>query len=237
MRVSTHFGIKIAAQRHSRFCRDEIPAGHKVIATRIVDSDITGSICWSGGTICERTDRNAGVTRNGIRRTAMAEKPHANDDAGDKPPKSKSSIVACLVSSLVGGGVGYATPKFLPHAPETVIAAPEESLEMREPIYLSFGEVIVNLDEGRLNRYLRMKLTLQVERRHEESIRTLLETHSAILKNWLIGHLSDKDTAEIRGAAGLNMLRREIQDQFNVVLCPDGHDRVRDVLFEEFNIQ
>ena len=82
-----------------------------------------------------------------------------------------------------------------------------------------------------------MKLTLQVEQRHEESIRKLIETHGAILKNWLIGHLSDKDTAEIRGAAGLNMLRREIQDQFNIVLCPDGHDRVRDVLFEEFNIQ
>ena len=167
----------------------------------------------------------------------MAEKPHANGDAGGEPPKSKSGIVACLVSSLVGGGVGYATPRFLPHAPETVAAVPEETPEMREPIYLSFGEVVVNLDEGRLNRYLRMKLTLQVERRHEESIRKLIESQSAILKNWLIGHLSDKDTAEIRGAAGLNMLRREIQDQFNVVLCPDGHDRVRDVLFEEFNIQ
>ncbi len=73
---------------------------------------------------------------------------------------------------------------------------------MREPVYLSFGEVVVNLDEGRLNRYLRMKLTLQVEKRHEEAIRPLIESHTAILKNWLIGHLSDKDTAEIRGAPG-----------------------------------
>jgi flagellar basal body-associated protein FliL len=166
----------------------------------------------------------------------MADKPHAND-AASEPPKSKSGIVACLVSSLVGGGVGYATPRFLPHAPETVAAAKEETPEMREPVYLSFGEVVVNLDEGRLNRYLRMKLTLQVEKRHEESMRTLIDSQAAILKNWLIGHLSDKDTAEIRGAAGLNMLRREIQDQFNFVLCPDGHDRVQDVLFEEFNIQ
>ncbi len=167
----------------------------------------------------------------------MAEKPQTNDASGGAPPKSKSGMIACLVSSLVGGGVGYATPRFLPHATETVVAMPDETPEMREPIYLSFGEVVVNLDEGRLNRYLRMKLTLQVERRHEESVRKLIESQSSILKNWLIGHLSDKDTAEIRGAAGLNMLRREIQDQFNVVLCPDGHDRVRDVLFEEFNIQ
>lgn len=166
----------------------------------------------------------------------MADKPQATDAAGEAP-KSKSGIVACLVSSLVGGGVGYATPRFLPHSHETVAAAPEETPEMREPVYLPFGEVVVNLDEGRLNRYLRMKLTLQVEKRHEDSTRTLIESHSAILKNWLIGHLSDKDIADIRGAAGLNMLRREIQDQFNVVLCPDGNDRVRDVLFEEFNIQ
>lgn len=167
----------------------------------------------------------------------MADKPQTNDDAGGNPPKSKSGLVACLVSSLVGGGVGYATPRLLPHKTETVAAAPVDTPEMREPVYLSFGEVVVNLDEGRLNRYLRMKLTLQVEKRHEEAIRPLIESHTAILKNWLIGHLSDKDTAEIRGAAGLNMLRREIQDQFNIVLCPDGHDRVQDVLFEEFNIQ
>lgn len=167
----------------------------------------------------------------------MAEMPVTNDDTGGPPPKSKSGVVACLVSSLVGGGVGYATPRFLPHTPEPAVAVPVETPEQREPVYVSFGEVVVNLDEGRLNRYLRIKLTLQVQRRHEESLRKQIETQSAILKNWLIGHLSDKDTAEIRGAAGLNMLRREIQDQFNLVLCPDGHDRVRDVLFEEFNIQ
>jgi flagellar basal body-associated protein FliL len=42
---------------------------------------------------------------------------------------------------------------------------------------------------------------------------------------------------DLRGAAGQNRLRREIQDHFNTVLFEDGYDRIREVLFEEFNVQ
>jgi flagellar basal body-associated protein FliL len=42
---------------------------------------------------------------------------------------------------------------------------------------------------------------------------------------------------DIRGAAGQNRLRREIHDQFNLVMFPDTEGEIKDVLFEEFNVQ
>jgi flagellar basal body-associated protein FliL len=53
----------------------------------------------------------------------------------------------------------------------------------------------------------------------------------------LLNQISDKDLDEIRGGAGQNRLRREVRDQFNSVLFPDGYDRIFSVLFNEYNVQ
>ena len=106
-----------------------------------------------------------------------------------------------------------------------------------EMTYVAFGEVTVNLDEGRMNRYLRIKLALQVSRSQSDEIEQRMETKRLVLRNWLLSHLSDKQLDEIRGRAGQNMLRREIRDYFNTALFPDGYDRIHDILFEEFNVQ
>ena len=114
-----------------------------------------------------------------------------------------------------------------------------ETPEVREqlPAFVPFGETVVNLDEGRLNRYLRVSITMQVDQDQADEITKDVEKHRAILKSWLLSYLSDKGMDEIRGAAGQNRLRREIQDHFNSVLSSDTPDRVHDILFEEFNIQ
>src|SRR5262245_16287942 len=91
-----------------------------------------------------------------------------------------------------------------------------------QPALVSFGEVVVNLAEEKLTRYLRVTLTLQVDSAHEEMVKKAVERKKTILKNWLIGYLSDKELDEVRGAMGLNRLRREIQDQFNRLLFPEG---------------
>ena len=49
--------------------------------------------------------------------------------------------------------------------------------------------------------------------------------------------IRDRSLEEVKGAAGANRLRREIQDQFNTQLFADGADTIQDVLFEEFVIQ
>jgi flagellar basal body-associated protein FliL len=52
----------------------------------------------------------------------------------------------------------------------------------------------------------------------------------------LIGYLSDKELDEVRGAIGVNKARREIQEQFNRLLFPDGSELIQDVLFEDFTV-
>jgi flagellar basal body-associated protein FliL len=112
-----------------------------------------------------------------------------------------------------------------------------------ETVFLPFGtpgkdqEVVVNLDEGRMSRYLRVAITLQVPKSQELSFKTKVDAKKILLRNWLLSKISDLDLEDIRGAAGQNRLRREIRDHFNSVLCPDGYDQIYDVLFEEFNVQ
>ena len=120
---------------------------------------------------------------------------------------------------------------------------PFEMPKEEETIFMPFGtadkdhSVVINLDEGRMSRYLRMAITLQIPKSQEEAFKTRIEAKRILLRNWLLSKGSDLDLEDIRGAAGQNRLRREIRDHFNSVLCPDGYDQIYDVLFEEFNVQ
>jgi flagellar FliL protein len=174
----------------------------------------------------------------------MAEDKTPAEETEDSSGK-KSGKLAWVGVGLVAGGLGFATPYFLPEGMRPAAKAeepvPESAVPLRaaqaRPAYIDFGEVVVNLDEGRLNRYLRVSMTLQVDELQVLEITQKVDTSRAVLKSWLLSYLSDKDMEEIRGAAGQNRLRREIQDHFNTVLFPDGYDRIHEVLFQEFNIQ
>ncbi|SFI36596.1 flagellar basal body-associated FliL family protein [Planctomicrobium piriforme] len=104
-------------------------------------------------------------------------------------------------------------------------------------VFVTYGEVTVNLDEQRMNRYLRLKIVLHVRRADETVVKAAMSEKELLLRNWLVSHLSDKELDDIRGKAGQNMLRREIRDHFNAALFPDHYERIYDVLFQEFNVQ
>lgn len=171
---------------------------------------------------------------------------HATEEGEAPPPKrSRLRSLGWLLLGTVSGGLGFAAPYLLPRGwqPGAQAATPAEEQAVplkgaqEHPGFIPFGEVVVNLDEGRLNRYLRVNLTLQVDEAQRLSVTERLESRRSVLKNWLLSYLSDKDMEDIRGAAGQNRLRREIQNHFNSVLFPEGYDRIHEVLFEEFNIQ
>ncbi len=103
--------------------------------------------------------------------------------------------------------------------------------------FIEFEEIVVNLDESRYNRYLKLNFSLQVADSQKSSVERLLEEKKAVLKNWLISHLADKSLEDIRGKFGHNRLRREIHDHFNMTLFDDGIERVQDILFRDINIQ
>jgi len=160
-------------------------------------------------------------------------------DATEEPEKKSKSplIMNILVSSIVGfvcGGLGMAattmiTPSGDAEAEEVASDLPAE--------YIEFGEVVVNLGDSRMSRYLRIKLTLQIDGGTTETATAEVDLHRAILRNWLIGYLSDLQLEDIRGGTGQNRIRREIQNYFNEILSPDGTDFVHEILFEEFTVQ
>ena len=172
----------------------------------------------------------------------MAEEEQATTEEEAAASKGPGLIVWAILGVVAAGG-GFAVPFFLPTEDSAAAAdeaAQRPGLHARIPEevgFVPFPDKTVNLNDGRLNRYLHVSFSLQVEKSDEAEVTELVEKKKAILSNWLVSHLSDKSMDDIRGAAGQNRLRREIQDQFNTVLFPDGYDRIYDVLFEDFNVQ
>lgn len=105
------------------------------------------------------------------------------------------------------------------------------------PQFVQFGRIVVNLNEPALTKYLSLDITLLTDGKDAATVTTAVESRLPILRTWLTSHLADKSMEDVRGKVGINRLRHEIQDQFNALLFDDGHERVKDVLFEEFHVE
>ncbi len=155
-------------------------------------------------------------------------------------PRGFMSLVLWLMVVCVAIGGGFATPFLIDHFQANAEES-ESSVTPRDqdepPALVEFGEVVVNLNESRLNRYLRLNISLLVDQSAKDSVETSVKENQPILKSWLLSYLADKGMDDIRGATGQNRLRREIQSHFNSVMYPGTEPKIRNVLFQEFNIQ
>ena len=173
---------------------------------------------------------------------SMAEE-NQNENQDDDKPKGGGikSLLVTLVVGILAIAAGLATPYLLTSQSSDSEEQEQPEVEIPEETgkaaFVEFGEVVVNLDGPRLTRYLRLKIILQVDEAEEENIKTLVEEQQLILKDWLIRYLAGQQMDSIRGEIGQNRLRREIKDYFNTALFPDGYERIKALLFEEFNVQ
>lgn len=97
--------------------------------------------------------------------------------------------------------------------------------------------VIVNLSSQSLNRYLRVRVALQVSQEDELVVAHLVEQNRVALRDWLITHLAGKTVDDLRGTEGINHLRKEVDEQFGQILSSDGDTMLQRVVFDEFNPQ
>ena len=149
------------------------------------------------------------------------------------PNKGKGGMITLVLVAVLAMGAGYAAPLLMgghdghkTHKKET---------ESHKPVLLPFGDGIpFNLGEERLNRFVKAKIILVIDGNHEKAITELIAKQKPHLKSWLISYLADLSVEDIRRAAGVNRVRREIRDQFNALLYPDGSELILDVLFDEF---
>lgn len=166
----------------------------------------------------------------------------ANEKA-ETPSKGGGRMMWIVLSvcGLLALAAGGAVPYFLLHAPAPNPHPAEEEHHGHGPAakqaYVQFGEAVVNLNEDRLTRYLKVKILLVADAHDEKPLTELVQKKKPILKNWLIAYLSDKSLQEVSGASGMNKLRREIWHQFNTELYSDGSEKILDIFFEEFMVQ
>ena len=170
-------------------------------------------------------------------------KAEGEDAVAEKRP---GSVIPWVLVGLLAAGAGGTVPMLLSGSSEAVVdeEPPPFELPAREDtVFVPFADpeikgdqIVVNLNEGNLTRYLRVEIELQIAKEYEVEFTEKLKENRVLLRSWLISKISDKSLEEVRGAAGQNRLRREIQDHFNSVMFPDGYDRIYDVLFFEFAV-
>jgi flagellar protein FliL len=155
------------------------------------------------------------------------------------PPKKsgKKGLIVGLLLAVVAVGGGASLPWIMGGHPHSSADKKKAEAAKSKQAAVPFGDVVVNLGEDRLNRFLRVKIMCAIDEADTKEITELLTTQKAFLKSWLIGYLSDQSTQEVTRKVGVNRIRREIRDQFNAMLFPDGEEKIIDILFDEFVVQ
>ena len=159
--------------------------------------------------------------------------------AAAAPKKGRKLVFAAVCLLCLGGGA--AVPLVVPVPPifakATKSDAKKHAAGPGKTAIVPFGEVVVNLTEDRMNRYLRLKLSVLADADAEKEVTDKLAKQKAAVKSRLIGHLSGKTLKDVGGTVGVNRLQRELLEKLEDVLYPDGDSKLRDVLFEEYVVQ
>jgi len=104
--------------------------------------------------------------------------------------------------------------------------------------FVKFGTVVVNLAEGKLTRYLKVTVVLEVEKGNTDKVKSVMEGNTrAVFQHWLISYLSDLKLEDVKGAQALSRIRSRICKGFNKLLQKNHSATVENVLFREFSVQ
>jgi flagellar protein FliL len=158
--------------------------------------------------------------------------------AGTPAPKKKSKlmlIVVCVVFTLAGAAFPMVVnvPALFAKSGDSKKKDPKDAQTAIVPL----GEVVVNLSEERLQRYLKIKVAVLVEAEAEKEVTDLLTKKKAAVKSAMIAHLAGKSLKDVSGSAGVTRTQRELREKIEDVLYPDGHSPIKSVLFEEYVVQ
>ena len=161
--------------------------------------------------------------------------PAATEVAAPKKGKKLVLIAVCLVFA----GAGAAFPMVV-NVPALMNKSKEEGKKEKKDAktaIVPFGDITVNLSEERLQRYLRIKVAVLVEADAEKEILDLVTKKKAAIKSAMIAHLAGKTVKDVSGSSGVTRTQRELLEQLENVLYPDGGSKVKSVLFEEYVVQ
>jgi flagellar basal body-associated protein FliL len=156
------------------------------------------------------------------------------------PKKKGKGLILLLLMAILAAGSGGALP-WVMAAKHHDAHAVEKKKKAEPPVVkntaILFGDVVVNLSDERVSKYLRVKLMVAIDESDSKEVTELLNKQKPFLKSWLIGHLADLTSQEVNRKIGVNRIRREIRDQFNAMMYPNGEEKIIEILFDEFVVQ
>lgn len=154
-------------------------------------------------------------------------------------PKKKGKKLVLAIVCFVFIGAGAALPMVV-NVPALLAKSKEDKGKDKKDAktaIVPFGDVVVNLSEDRLQRYLRVKVAVLVEADAEKEVTDLLTKKKAAVKSAMIAHLAGKSLKDVSGSVGVTRTQRELLERVDEVLYPDGNSKIRSVLFEEYVVQ
>lgn len=176
------------------------------------------------------------------------------DEAKPKPATSgKKKTGILLLAGLLVVGVGAAfggvlvarsmlqkaqaqgEPTTQPAGAATA-AQPAAAAPDQEYRYYDIEPIIVNLDEPRMARYVRVAAILAFRAEDHGHAQKTLDQRKPELKNLLTEVLVGCTVEDVRGKQNFNRLQREIQDKFNDRFWPEK-PLIHHVIFKEFAVQ
>jgi len=179
-------------------------------------------------------------------------------DAATPPRKLRLFLILCAGVAFAAGGAGYAVAVFTtgqtPLAPASAQADEQQTADAEPPttdavpppkpaedtenyLYKDLQPITVNLDEPRLARYVHATITMAIPQQDFAVAGKRIDAETRVLRDWLTVYLTSLTLDDVRGAANLNRIRREILDAFNQELWPESKPLIRKVLFKEFAVK
>lgn len=164
--------------------------------------------------------------------------PPAPPPAAEAPKKKSKKLLVAIVC-VVFSGAGAAIPMFVNVPALFAKSGADKGKEKKggKTAIVPVGDVVVNLSEDRLQRYLRVKVAVLVELEAEKEATDLITKKKAAVKSAMITHLAGKTLKDVSGSVGVTRMQRELLEKMEDVLYPDGHSRLKGVLFEEYVVQ
>ncbi len=168
-------------------------------------------------------------------------------DLDGEPPRKKWSgkkiVIIAAAALLVLGGGGAAVMMLMggeehpaaegeKHGEVTEHGDGASKPEKIETIFIDLPDMVVNLNTGgRQPRYLRAKISLEVDR---QSAKKAVEAQLPRVLDDFQVYLREMRLEDLNGSAGLYRLKEELLRRLNTTLAPV---KVKDVLFREMLVQ
>ena len=157
------------------------------------------------------------------------------DETPEEAPKKKSKImffgIIGLVVLLAGGGGFFAYTKFMKPKPVVNKAELKKKQEKKIGEMLPLDPFIVNLSDPRGKRYLKLKITLELgPNTNSEKVTPYMPK----IRDMVIMLLTSLTFDEVMTPEGKIRVRDELFERFNLILRPN---RIKNIYFTNFVVQ